>query len=188
MVQQINHFQGNSVKSFLKILKSNTSFMARKQNFGLHFFTIFSFMLILICSSCSKEHRDKEIKADLTVKAKSDLNFAAVTFTVEDGVVTLTGKCSSEKSKHEAEEMVKGINIVKGIANNIVVAPVVLTTDLPMKQAVDSVLKDYPAVMGKVSGDTVVLEGKAQKQEVTKILPALNKLHPNKIDNRVTIQ
>lgn len=84
----------------------------------------FLLMLIAVCTSCSKEHRDREIKADLTTKAKNELNFAAVNYTVDDGIVNLTGKCGSEKSKQEAEETVKGINIVNGIVNKIVVAPV----------------------------------------------------------------
>ena len=149
---------------------------------------LFLFLLMAVCTSCSKEHGDKEIKADLTTKAKNELNFAAVNYTVEDGVVTLTGKCGSEKSKKEVEETVKGINIVKGIINKIVVASVVINADLPLKQSVDSVLKDYPEVQADVSGNTIVLEGKAMKQDVNKMLPALNQLHPAKIDNQLKLQ
>ena len=116
-------------------------FASEKQKIRVNY--LFLFMLIAGCTSCSKDHRDKEIKADLTTKAKNELNFAAVNYTVEDGIVTLTGKCSSEKSKSEAEQAVKGINIVKGIINKIIVAPVILNADLPLKQAVDSVLKNF---------------------------------------------
>ncbi|MEX8548579.1 MAG: BON domain-containing protein [Mucilaginibacter sp.] len=146
---------------------------------------LFSLFLLGILSSCSQQELDKEIKADLTTKAKTDLNLAAVNYMVEDGVVTLTGKCASEKSKSEAEQTVKGINIVKGIVNHIEVAPVVLTTNFPLKQAADSVLKTYPTVRADVKGDTIVLEGKAKSQDAGKILAGLKPLHPQKIENQL---
>jgi len=177
-----------TLRNAINIAAINTLFIIKKQKLNLHIFSLFLFMLITVCSSCSQKHVDKEIKADLSTKAKNELNFAAVNYTVKDGIVTLTGKCSSEKSKHEVEETVKGINIIKGIDNKIVIAPVVINSDFPLKQAADSVLKGYPTVEANVSDDTITLDGKAKKQEVAKILPALNKLHPGKIDNKVTVQ
>lgn len=189
MVNQINQLNGKkAVKNYIKTSGTNTSFIIKKKRFGLHLSAVFLFMLIAVCTSCSKEQKDKEIKADLAAKAKDQLSFAAVNYTVDGGVVTLTGKCSSEKSKGEVEETVKGINIINGIINKIVVAPVVLNKDLPMKQSVDSVLKDYPSLQANVSGDTIMLDGKAKKQELSKLMPALNKLHPTKIDNRLQMQ
>ncbi|MVN22849.1 BON domain-containing protein [Mucilaginibacter arboris] len=178
----------NSSEKVCLTSTQNNFFRIGKQKATLNYLTIFLLLLIILCSSCSKAHRDKEIKADLTTKAKNELNFAGVNYMVEDGVVTLTGKCSSEKSKNEVEQDVKGINIVKGIINKIVVAPVTLTSDFPLKQAADSVLKNYPGAEADVSGNTIVLEGKAAQKDVDKILPALNKLHPNKIDNRLKLE
>lgn len=145
-------------------------------------------VLVAIFASCSQANQDKEIKADIATKAKDELNFAAVNYTVEDGIVTLTGKCPSEKSKNEAEQTVKGINIVKGIINKIEVAPVELNADLTLKQAVDSVLKTYPTVQADVTNGTIMLEGKAQKQEVGKITASLSQLKPVKIDNQLHLQ
>lgn len=142
-------------------------------------------LLLFFCVGCSQQELDKEIKADIAAKAKSEISLAAVNYTVENSVVTLTGKCSSEKSKSEAEQTIKGINIIKGIVNQIEVAPVVLTTSFPLKQAVDSVLKTYPTVKADVKGDTIVLEGKAQSKDAGKILAGLRPLHPRKIENRL---
>ena len=158
--------------------------MTRKPTFRLNRLLL-SLFLAGILSSCSQQELDKEIKADLTSKAKNDLDLAAVNYTVEDGVVTLTGRCASEKSKSEAEQTVKGINIVKGIVNHIEVAPVVLTANFPLKQAADSVLKTYPRVQANVKGDTIVLEGKAKNQDAGKILAGLKPLHPQKIENQL---
>jgi hyperosmotically inducible protein len=154
----------------------------------LNYLAILFLLLVAFCSSCSKAHQDKEIKADLTAKAKGQLDFADVSYTVQDAIVTLTGKCSTEKSKNGAEQMVKSINIVKGIVNKIVIAPVLINDDTMLKQTVDSVLKDYPMVKADISENTIVLEGKAGKQDVDKVLPALNKLHPAKIENKLVLE
>ncbi len=145
----------------------------------------FLFMLIAICTSCSQANQDKHIKADLTAKAKNDLNFAGVNYTVNNGMVILTGNCSSAKSKAEVEQTVKGINIIKGIDNRIVIASVVINADFPLKQAVDSVLKTYPQVQATVNKNIILLEGKAEKKDIGKLLLGLNKLHPDKIENRL---
>lgn len=145
----------------------------------------FLWVLIAVCTSCSQANQDKNIKADLSAKTKTDLNFAAVNFTVEDGVVTLTGKCASEKSKSEAEQTVKSINIVKGVINQVMIAPVVIKADFVLKQAVDSVLTGYPSAKADVNGNNILLEGKAEKKDMEKLLSDLNKLHPVKIDNQL---
>ncbi|MBS7564684.1 BON domain-containing protein [Mucilaginibacter sp. Bleaf8] len=145
-------------------------------------------LLIIILQSCSQPQRDKEIKADIATKTKSDLNFAGVNYTVNDGMVTLTGKCASEKSKAEAEQTIKGINIIKGISNQIIIAPVTIGTDLPLKQAVDSVLKSYPAVQADVAQNIVTLTGKIKKQEAAKLMPAINGLRPASINNQMMVQ
>ncbi len=176
--------------------RSNALLKSNQKSAGRHafFITIKLFpvvlmcLLLLLCTSCNQANEDKNIKADLFAKAQNEVNFAAVNFTVEDGVVTLTGKCASEKSKGQVEQTVKSVNIVKGIINQIVVAPVELNADLPLKQAVDSVLKNYPLAKADVNGNTILLEGKAGKKDVDKLLLGLNKLHPGKIENQLKVE
>lgn len=142
-------------------------------------------MLIAVCAGCSQAGQDKHIKADISAKAKTDLNFAAVNFTVDKGVVTLTGKCASEKSKAAAEQTVKNINIIKGIINRIEVAPVTIKADFVLKQAVDSILTGYPLAKAAVNGNNILLEGKVPKKDMEKLLSGLNKLLPVKINNQL---
>jgi hyperosmotically inducible protein len=139
-------------------------------------------------TSCSQLSKDKEIKADIATKTKTDLNFAGVNYTVEKGMVTLTGKCPSEKSKAEAEQTIKGINIIKGINNQVMIAPVTITADLPLKQAVDSILKTYPTVQADVAQNIVTLTGKAKQQDASQLLPAVNSLHPAKVNNQLIME
>ncbi|MGI4804471.1 MAG: BON domain-containing protein [Janthinobacterium lividum] len=155
-----------------------------KLNINLQFI-FFVFMLISI--SCGQQNQDKNIKADLSAKAKNELNFANVNFTVADGVVTLIGNCGSEKSKNAVEQTVKSINIIKGIDDKIVIAPVTINADLPLKQNVDSVLANYPAVEANITAGTIILQGKTKQQDADKILAALNNLHSGKIKNELTV-
>lgn len=143
---------------------------------------------LLLNMGCSQQSLDKEIKADMVTKTKTDLNFAGVSYTVEGGVVTLTGICPSEKSRAEAEKTIKSINIVKSINNQIIIAPLTLTSDLPLKQSVDSVLAAYPTIQADVTQQVVTLKGKAKKQETDKLMPAINMLHPAKIDTQLVMQ
>ncbi len=165
-----------------------TSFIAQKLRLPLILPVVLMCVLLLLGTSCSQANQDKNIKADIAAKAKNELNFAAVNYTVDGGVVTLTGKCTSEKSKGEVEQTIKSINIVKGIINRIEIAPVVLNGDLVLKQAVDSVLKDFPLVEAEVKGNIITLQGKTEKKGADKILAGLNQLHPNKIDNQLKLQ
>jgi len=139
-------------------------------------------------ASCSQRQTDKEIKADITVKAKSNLNFAGVNYTVNKGVVTLTGKCPSEYAREEIEEMIKSIHIAKSFIDSIQIAPVTITADQPLKQAVDSILMNYAAVDARVSNDTVTLMSKASRQDFTALMQQMKKLSPLQIKNEVKVQ
>lgn len=143
---------------------------------------------MLSFAGCSQQSKDKEIKADITTKTKTDVNFAGVSYTVNNGIVTLTGNCPTAKSKSDAEATIKGINIIKGINNQIQIAPVELTADFTLKQSVDSVLAAYPAVKADVAQQVVTLTGQTKKQEVNKLIPAIDKLNPMKVENQLTIQ
>jgi hypothetical protein len=141
-------------------------------------------MLITGIISCTT---DKDIKADIAIKAKSDINFADVIYNVEQGKVILSGNCVSTASKQYVERRVKSINVIKGITNNIRVAPVAFDYDPVLKQSVDSILATHPYIQAKVSVKDVILVGTAEKKEVERLLPAIQKLNPMKVDNRIMI-
>src|SRR5689334_2774140 len=101
------------------------------------------YCMLLLCS-CSQERKDREIKADLTVKAKNMIDYAGVRFTVKGGIVSLSGECPTENAKNTVERKAKDLYAVKGIISHIVVAPVTIGTDHQLKQSVDSVLGNYP--------------------------------------------
>lgn len=173
--------QSNAIKSYLL----NLAVMQPVRNW----LTVSLILITLLgFTSCSQQDRDKEIKADITVKAKSDVNFVGVNYTVTNGIVTLTGTSPTAKTKAAVEQTVKSINIIKGINNQLQIGPVVLDNDFTLKLAVDSVLAGYPAAQATVDDQVVVLTGKTSKQEAGKLLPAIDKLHPAKIDNQLILQ
>lgn len=127
-------------------------------------------------SGCREGIRDEEIKADLTMKAKEDLNFAGVQFYVENAQVTLSGSCPTLKSRALLIQKIKAIHVVDTIINNLEIAPVVLTTTFGLKQDVDSILSKYPTVTALVTDSVVVIKGKVKDQERGKLLRALGEL------------
>lgn len=127
-------------------------------------------------SGCREGIRDEEIKADLTMKAKEDLNFAGVQFYVENARVTLSGSCPTLKSRALLIQKIKAIHVVDTIINNLEIAPVVLTTTFGLKQDVDSILSKYPTVTALVTDSIVVIKGKVKDQERGKLLRSLGEL------------
>jgi osmotically-inducible protein OsmY len=83
-------------------------------------FSVWVPLVLAVClfSSCSQQRQDRNIKADIATKAKTDLNFAGVRFTVSDGIVSLTGRCPTQKAKEAVEKTVRDISIVKDIVGN----------------------------------------------------------------------
>lgn len=140
---------------------------------------------IALLAGCSTT--DKEIKADIAIKAKTEIGFTGVNYTVQNKVVTLTGICPSEPSRQKVLLAVKGIAVIDSIIDRISIAPIQLTADLPIKQQVDSVLSSYPRVTGSVMQSQVTLTGYASHKEADKLLPAINKLKPAAVNNQINL-
>ena len=144
-------------------------------------------VLITIAISCSR-NKDAVIKADLATKAKSERDFAGVRFTVEQGIVTLSGECATETSKGSVESTAKGLYGVKSVINNIVIAPVVIGTDHLLKQGVDSVLQKYPGVEAITKDSIVYLQGKVENTKLVEMKNAISSLKPKMIENRLAMK
>src|SRR5687768_13301264 len=100
--------------------------------------------------SCKSKKSDAEIQTEVSNKLNSQEGSAALTASVNDGVVTLSGECKDETCRRECAESVKGISGVKSVVNNIQIAqatpqsaPVDITADEPLKAAVSDVVKKY---------------------------------------------
>lgn len=65
---------------------------------------------------------DQQIRADLEKKFKNRKEFQGVKYTVEDGVVTLTGNVELFAHKQKADERAHDVDHVQGVSNRIQVA------------------------------------------------------------------
>jgi len=137
--------------------------------------------------SCSPQMKDRAIKEDITTKAKDDINFAGMNYTVENGVVSLSGYAPTADAREKAASTIKRIAGVKQVNNMVAIAPVVLDHDFPLKQSVDSVLMKYSKAQAHVEEGHVVILGKASKEEADKLLKALDKLPISSVDNQLVI-
>jgi hyperosmotically inducible protein len=148
---------------------------------------IFYFLIIAVCS-CSQQYKDEEIKKDLTSKVKNEKDFIGVRFVVNDGIVSMSGECPTPQAKSKVESKVKSMYAVKGVLNNITIAPVVIGTDQQLKQSVDSTLKTYPGVTAIVKDSIVQLLGKAQSKDQQKLLSAIQSLQPKRLESEVAFK
>jgi osmotically-inducible protein OsmY len=144
--------------------------------------------LSTLLMSCSRQTMDSAIKGDITTKAKSEIAFAGVNYTVAKGVVQLSGVCPSQKERDKVESTVSKISGVKSVVNAIITGPVVLDENFSLKQSVDSVLKDYILATAQVSNKQVTLTGQVNEKELKKITEGIQKLPVSGIDNRLTVQ
>jgi hyperosmotically inducible protein len=147
-------------------------------------FTASIFMAIILLAGCTP--KDTTIKADLLATTKEQKDFAGVRFTVDKGVVTLSGECATPMSKDKIEKTAKETFGVKEVKNNIVIAPVVIGTDQQLKQGVDSLLKDYPGMEAITKDSIVYLQGKLSDDQVMKLKDAINTLKPKAVDAKLT--
>lgn len=138
-------------------------------------------LLIPVISACSQRERDQQIKADIAIKAKEDINFAGVQFTVVNSKVTLFGNCPTTISKGLVKQKLSTIHIIDSVEDRLQIAPVTIGADFSMKQQVDSVLATYSTVTAEVSDTSVALIGRIEKEELGKLLKSIKKINPGTI-------
>ena len=96
----------------------------------------------LFLTQLRQKTKDVEIKSELSSKSKSELSFAGVNYTVDKGLVTLTGICSSEKDRSGVQSKSKKIAGVKKVINNIVVGAVLLVLTMGLNNRWIACLKN----------------------------------------------
>lgn len=142
--------------------------------------------LLLLFAGCSQAIKDRDVKSTIASRAKQEIAFAGVNYTVQNGLVILTGNCPTEKEKTKVEGAVKQTAGVKDVVSQILIAPVVLNSDFPLKQAADSVLQKYATVQATVKDSIVAVEGTVQNEKVGELINALQSLKPKGLINNTT--
>lgn len=74
------------------------------------------------------------------------------------------------------------------VDTSTVPAPVEVATDDALKTSVTDATKDYPGVSATVENGEITLTGNISRDQLPKLMQALNALHPRKINNKLTIK
>lgn len=145
--------------------------------------SVFTVIICIIIFSCNQPKLDKELKADIHIKSKDDLNFAGLQYTVENKIVTLSGKIPSAKSHESLLLKIKSIHMIDSINDRLVISPITLDSTYAIKQKVDSVLADYPTVAAELVAGEIILQGKIRGTNLPVLIKALRPVY-NHISTR----
>ena len=143
--------------------------------------------------SCKNNNSDADIQTEVN-KQLADEAGSGLTATVSNGVVTLSGTCKDEQCRQSCAAEVKDVKGVKDVVNNITVAavqdtaPVDITADAPLQEAVNNVVKDYKDVKAEVKDGVVTLRGDIQRSKLQDLMAAVNGLKPRKVENQLVIK
>lgn len=125
---------------------------------------------VLGMQSCGPD----DIKIQSDVKEVLLLNYPQVTSSVRNGIVTLTGSVDSEEKRNDAEELVKKVNDIKSIVNNIEVKQLAsdVNKDLSLQEIINTALygANITTVEVEVKNLVVTLKGEAKKGDQKRIL------------------
>lgn len=153
---------------------------------------IFSLLLMssMLFIGCGQKDSDIQASVEEKLKANTEMG-TAMTASVKDGVVTLSGECKDEACKAKCEELAKSVKGVKSVVNNATIAaaaPVQVSTDDALTTGVRDATKDHPTVTATVNAGVITLTGDIKRDQLSKLIQTLNTLNPVKIENKLTIK
>jgi hyperosmotically inducible periplasmic protein len=141
--------------------------------------------------ACKGKPSDAEIQTEVGKKLADEAG-SGLTASVNKGVVTLTGTCKDEACRSSCAAEAKSVAGVTDVVNNITVpvatAPVEITPDAPLQEAVNNVVKAYADVKAEVKDGVVVLRGQIERPKLQELMMALSALKPKSIDNQLVIK
>ena len=140
---------------------------------------------LVICAlsmvSCNSYERDRQIKADLTIKAKEDVNFAGVNFIVRNCNVKIWGYCPTYKSRMAIIQKLGTIHVIRRIDNQLVIRPLTIGQDFYLKQLADSLLATHPESWAVITDRNIILKGNIKEKQLPKLLQAIHQRIPERI-------
>jgi len=131
---------------------------------------------------------DEKLQKDVTtgITAVS----SAVSSTVKDGEVTLTGVVNSPDLKAAAEQAAKAVKGITNVVNNIEVQlppapqPVINPDDVVQKTIADAITAGgdaYSKVVVAVKDSVVTLTGEVKRANLQKLMQIVNEAKPKKV-------
>ncbi|WP_295842714.1 BON domain-containing protein [uncultured Apibacter sp.] len=138
-------------------------------------------------TSCKTEPKD----SDLVTKAKAVLP-EGVNIDVKKGVATLSGEYNDDNAKQSTENAVKAIPGIKSVEDNATIketaSSVEVSADSVLESKVNDVLKGYTGVTADVNDGIVTLNGELNRNELPRLMQAINALQPKKIEQKLLLK
>jgi osmotically-inducible protein OsmY len=129
---------------------------------------------------------DEEIRADIATKARKDLSFAGLDYTVQNGKVSFKGSCPSQKAFNQVKQAVRNIHVIKAVNYHVNIAPVTLDSLTQVKMQVDSLLAKYPQVVAEITRNEVTLKGSVAASKRPKLISEIRLQIPGNVKDSVT--
>jgi len=160
------------------------------KNFRVSLLTI-AIAIGIIFSSCGA--KDADIEKAVNEKLQTNADYAGITASVADGVVTLGGNCATAGCDASATDFIKAVTGVKEVKSNVTVTPpppppVEISADNALQTAVIDALSTYKGITASISDGVVTLTGKIKRADLQPLMMKLNSLKPKKIENKLTIE
>jgi hyperosmotically inducible protein len=152
---------------------------------------LLAFLTTTVVPACKSKPKDADVKA----KVENAISNPSVSVDVSNGVVTLSGEVSDAAQKSAAESAAKSLEKegVVGVNNNISVvepapAPVEISPDAALTDAVNAAVKAYEGVKADVKDGVITLTGEIKKADLRVLMPILQALKPQKVENKLTVK
>lgn len=148
----------------------------------------------LTFQSCTSN--DQKIRNDLQKTVAND--YRTISYSVNDGVVTLAGVVETQQAKSSAESAARNIAHVKSVHNNIMVENTtnsnmyqnVMYSDETMRNSLKTRLNTdgFYDVNVDVNNGEVTLSGDLKRDELTRVMQIANEQNPRRVINNMTLR
>jgi hyperosmotically inducible protein len=133
--------------------------------------------------------KDAAIQTRISAITQTNPELQNVTASVAKGVVTLVGQCRTEKDRAKAEKVVKDLDDVNRVVNNITVTEnIVVTPDNELREGVLKVAKKFKHVQADVDRGIITLRGEIDRDDLPQLMMDLNALRPGRIENQLVVK
>lgn len=139
----------------------------------------------IVLVSCKGKMTDDVIKKNVDSQLSLLQDSATISSVVNNGIVTLAGKCEGADCPTIIRNAVVDVEGVDSIINNIVMASPI---DLTLRTSVLTVVARYEGIQADVVNGIVVLRGSIAKKRLKPLIDELSLLMPKRIDNQLAIK
>jgi osmotically-inducible protein OsmY len=92
--------------------------------------------------------------------------------------------CKNKNANNTTDTTIQSTDTSAGYTT----APVETATDDALQTGVRDATKDYPGVTASVANGEVTLTGTIEREKWMKLKPAIDELHPKKVNNQLTVK